>query len=205
MKKWLTVILYVSGTIIAFIYRENILSWMKGDHNLLVFLGIATLLALFPVVPYKAVIGFFGYAYGSFAGAMICWLATNLAAAILFGATKYLFQHQARAYLASIPALEKFTVAVEKRPFASIVLARLAPIIPQTAVNMYAGAAGLPFWSYIIASGIGKIPGIALYAYLGDNLFQSPASAITAISVYLVVLVIAALSLRYRSPKANNN
>lgn len=205
MKKWLTVILYVSGTIIAFIYRENILSWMKGDHNLFVFIGIATVLALFPVVPYKAVIGFFGYAYGSLAGAMICWIATNLAAAILFGATKYLFKHQARAYLASIPTLEKFTVAIEKRPFASIVLARLAPIIPQTAVNIYAGAAGLPFWSYIIASGIGKIPGIALYAYLGDNLFQSPESAITAISVYLAVLVIAALSLRYRSPKANNS
>lgn len=198
MRKWLSIILYVSGTILAFIYRYDILSWMKEDHNLLISIGIATLLALFPVVPYKAVIGFFGYAYGSFAGALICWVATTLAAAILFGLVKYLFQGQARAYLSSISTLAKFTAGVERRPFASIVLARLVPIIPQTAVNIYAGAANLPFWSYLAASGIGKIPGIALYAFLGDHLFQSPGSAIVAIIVYAAVLILVGFSLRYR-------
>lgn len=202
MKKWLSIILYVSGTILAFIYRYDILDWMKEDHNLFISLGFATLLALFPVVPYKAVIGFFGYAYGSFAGAFICWLATNLAAAILFGLVKYLFQDKARAYLASIPALDKFTAGIERRPFASIVLARLLPIIPQTAVNIYAGAVNLPFWSYLAASSVGKIPGVALYAFLGDHLFQSPESAIVAILVYAAVLILVGFSLRHRSQEA---
>lgn len=202
MKKWLSIILYVSGTILAFIYRYDILDWMKEDHNLFISLGFATLLALFPVVPYKAVIGFFGYAYGSFAGAFICWLATNLAAAILFGLVKYLFQDKARAYLASIPALDKFTAGIERRPFASIVLARLLPIIPQTAVNIYAGAVNLPFWSYLAASSVGKIPGIALYAFLGDHLFQRPESAIVAILVYATVLILVGFSLRHRSQEA---
>lgn len=58
MRKWFSIILYVSGTILAFIYRYDILSWMKEEHNLFGSIGIATLLALFPVVPYKAVIGF---------------------------------------------------------------------------------------------------------------------------------------------------
>ncbi|WP_313638825.1 VTT domain-containing protein [Paenibacillus sp. FSL K6-0276] len=204
MRKWFSIILYVSCTILAFIYRYDILSWMKEDHNLFSYIGIATLLALFPVVPYKAVIGFFGYAYGSLVGALICWLATNLAAAILFGVVKYLFQSQARAFLASKPALEKFTAGIERRPFASIVLVRLVPIIPQTAVNIYAGAAGLPFWSYIVASGIGKMPGIALYAFLGDHLLQNPGSAITAIIVYAAVIILAGLSLRPRSQEAKN-
>lgn len=202
MKKWLSIILYVSGTILAFIYRYDILDWMKEDHNLFISLGFATLLALFPVVPYKAVIGFFGYAYGSFAGAFICWLATNLAAAILFGLVKYLFQDKARAYLASIPALDKFTAGIERRPFASIVLARLLPIIPQTAVNIYAGAVNLPFWSYLAASSVGKIPGVALYAFLGDHLFQRPESAIVAILVYAAVLILVGFSLRHRSQEA---
>lgn len=202
MKKWLSIILYVSGTILAFIYRYDILDWMKEDHNLFISLGFATLLALFPVVPYKAVIGFFGYAYGSFAGAFICWLATNLAAAILFGLVKYLFHDKARAYLASIPALDKFTAGIERRPFASIVLARLLPIIPQTAVNIYAGAVNLPFWSYLAASSVGKIPGVALYAFLGDHLFQRPESAIVAILVYAAVLILVGFSLRHRSQEA---
>ncbi len=204
MRKWLVAILYVSGISIAFIYRYNILSWMKQDHNVILSIGTATLLAMFPVVPYKAIIGLYGYAYGSLSGAMICWLATNLAAAIMFGGTKYLFQNKARTYLASVPMLEKFTIAVERRPFASVVLARLAPVIPQTVVNVYAGAARLPFWSYITASGIGKIPGIALFAFLGGNVFQHPKSAVIAIIIYAAVLALAGWSLRPPSPEGKN-
>ncbi|WP_410514634.1 VTT domain-containing protein [Paenibacillus sp. BR2-3] len=201
MRKWLLAILYVSSIIAAFIYRYDILDWIRHDHNLFLLIGTATLLALFPVVPYKAVIGLFGYAYGSLAGAAICWVATTLAAAIMFGGVKYLFQGKARAYLASVPALDKFAVAVEQRPFASVILARLAPFIPQTAVNAYAGAAGLPFWSYLAASGIGKIPGIALFAFLGGNIFQRPGTAVAAILVYVGVLALAGLAFRSRSPE----
>ncbi|UQZ32590.1 TVP38/TMEM64 family protein [Paenibacillus sp. PK3_47] len=200
MRKWLTVLLYVSGIILAFIYRYDILDWLREDHNLLLSLGAATLLALFPVLPYKLIIGLFGYVYGSAAGLLLCWAATTLAAAAMYGIVKYLFRDKAHAYLTSVQALDKFTAAVQRRPFASIVLARLVPLIPQTAVNVYAGAAGLPFWSYLAASGIGKIPGIALYAYLGDQIFQNPRSAVIAFSVYTSVLLVAGLSLRPYRP-----
>ncbi|CAH1194818.1 hypothetical protein PAECIP111892_01878 [Paenibacillus auburnensis] len=199
MRKWLTAILYVSGIILAFIYRYDLLDWLREDHNPFLSLLAATALALFPVLPYKLIIGLFGYAYGSLTGALICWSATTLAAAIMYGVVKYLFQKQARTYLASVPAMEKFTSAVQRRPFASIILARLAPVVPQTAVNIYAGAAGLPFWSYLAASGLGKIPGITLYAYLGGQLFQHPRSAAIAVVLYAAVLLLAGLSLRPRA------
>ncbi|ASA23189.1 TVP38/TMEM64 family protein [Paenibacillus donghaensis] len=198
MNKWLTIILYITGIILAFIYRQDILAWMKQDHSLPASIATATVLALFPVVPYKAVIGLYGYAYGSVAGALICWTATNIAAAIMYAGVRYLFQAPARRYLASTPALSRFTSAVASRPFASIVLARLAPVIPQTAVNAYAGAAGLPFWSYLAASGLGKIPGIALFAFLGGNLLQHPGSAAAAVLLYAAVIVLALLALRKR-------
>lgn len=84
--------------------------------------------------------------------AAICWLATTIAAAVVYGIVKYIFQDRAGTYLASIPLLEKFSTAVKRRPFASIVLARLTPVIPQMAVNIYAGVSGLHFWSYLAAS-----------------------------------------------------
>ncbi|MNN85244.1 SNARE associated Golgi protein [compost metagenome] len=88
---------------------------------------------------------------------------------------------------------------MQRRPFASIILARLVPVVPQTAVNLYAGAAGLPFWSYLAASGIGKIPGITLYAFLGGQLFDHPRSAVAALALYGTVIVLAGLSLRPRA------
>ncbi|NOU78869.1 TVP38/TMEM64 family protein [Paenibacillus sp. LMG 31459] len=201
MRKWLTVILYVSCIILAFIYRYEILAWLKEDHNLLLSMLAATVLALFPVIPYKLIIGLFGYAYGSLAGALICWSATTLAAAIVYGLVKFMFQNKSMTYLNSISALDKFTGAVQRRPFASVVLARLAPVIPQMAVNIYAGAAGLPFWSYLAATGLGKIPGITLYAFLGGQMFQHPRSAAIAVILYIAVLAAAGFSMRPRSAK----
>ncbi|MFC6649768.1 TVP38/TMEM64 family protein [Paenibacillus rhizoplanae] len=198
MRKWLTVILYVSCIILAFIYRYELLAWLREDHPLYLSMLAATVLALFPVLPYKLIIGLFGYAYGSFAGALICWSATTIAAALVYGVVKSMFQSKSLAYLSSISALDRFVSAVQERPFASVVIARLAPIIPQMAVNIYAGAAGLPFWSYLGATALGKIPGIALYAFLGGQMFQHPRSAAIAIIVYIAVLAVAGLSMRRR-------
>lgn len=199
MRKGFAVLLYVSGIIFAFIYRYDILAWLKEDHNLFLSMLAATVLALFPVLPYKLIIGLFGYAYGSVTGALICWAATTMAAAAVYGLVKYMFKNKSLSYLSSLPALDKFTGAVQRRPFASVVFARLAPVIPQMAVNIYAGAAGLPFWSYLAASALGKIPGIALYAFLGGQMFQHPRSATVAVILYIAVLAAAGLSLRPRS------
>ncbi|WP_239004845.1 TVP38/TMEM64 family protein [Paenibacillus tepidiphilus] len=198
MRKWLTAAVYVSAVILAFIYRYDILAWLREDHNILLSLGAATLLALFPVVPYKLVIGLFGYSFGSLGGALISWTATTLAAALMYGGVKYIVRGKARAYLASVPALDRFTAAIERQPFAAVVLARLAPVIPQAAVNIYAGAAGLPFWSYLAASGLGKIPGIALYAFLGGELFRRPQHAVIAVLAYAAILIVAGWSIRSR-------
>ncbi|WP_379131815.1 TVP38/TMEM64 family protein [Paenibacillus sp. sgz500958] len=201
MRKWLLVALYVSGMAAAFIYRYTLLDWMRHGNNFVLSFAAATLLAMFPVVPYKAVIGLFGYVYGSLGGTLICWMATTLAAVLMFGSFKYLFQDKARRYLEQLPALAKFTYAVEKRPFISIVVARLIPVIPQAAVNAYAGAAGLPFMSFLLATALGKIPGIALFAFLGDNLLQHPGKSAAAIVLYLIVLGLAWLAVRKTSPK----
>lgn len=199
MRKGLTVFLYVSVIILAFIYRYDLLDWLREDHSPFLAFIAAALLALFPVMPYKLIIGLFGYMYGGFLAAVICWSATTVAAAAMYGIVKYLFQQRALTYLASVKALHKFTSAIQRRPFASIVLARLLPVVPQTAVNIYAGAAGLPFWSYLAASGIGKLPGIALYAFLGGRLSGHPGSVIAALALYAAVLAAAGWSLRIQA------
>ncbi|SET59412.1 TVP38/TMEM64 family protein [Paenibacillus sp. NFR01] len=202
MKKWLILFIYIGGACTVFLYRTPILGWLQEGRHLPLTAGAAALLALFPVLPYKLVIGLLGYAYGSLTAALICWAASTLASALIYGLVKSAFQQKAKAYLAAVPALGKFTAMVKKRPFLSIVLARLTPIIPQTAVNVYAGVAGLRFWSYLGASALGKIPGISLYAFLGGEMFHHPRSAVMAVAAYGAVLLAAGFALVPRAFRA---
>ncbi|OZB91923.1 TVP38/TMEM64 family protein [Paenibacillus sp. XY044] len=196
MKKWLLPLLYILLLVWAFLYRDAIMGALSGNPPFLLLVGIAALVALFPVVPYKLVIAALGYAYGTLWAAVVSWLGTMLAATILYGLVRYLFRDRGRQYLERIKALQTFTAFIETHPFVSIAAARVIPIVPQMAVNIFAGAAALPFWSYTAASGIGKVPGILLYAYLGGNLAEHPWISAAAAAVYVLLLGLIAVMYR---------
>lgn len=196
MKKWLLPLLYILLLVWAFLYRDAIMEALGERPSFLLLVGIAALVALFPVVPYKLVIAALGYAYGTLWAAVVSWIGTMLAATILYGLVRYLFRDRGRRYLERIKPLQNFTAFIETHPFVSIAAARVIPIVPQMAVNIFAGAAALPFWSYTAASGIGKVPGILLYAYLGGNLSAHPWISAAAASAYVLLLGLIAVMYR---------
>ncbi|MBB3127502.1 putative membrane protein YdjX (TVP38/TMEM64 family) [Paenibacillus rhizosphaerae] len=196
MKKWLLPLLYILLLVWAFLYRDAIMAALSERPSFLLLVGIAALVALFPVVPYKLVIAALGYAYGTLWAAVVAWIGTMLAATILYGLVRYLFRDRGRQYLERIKSLQTFTTFIETHPFVSIAAARVIPIVPQMAVNIFAGAAALPFWSYTAASGIGKVPGILLYAYLGGNLSAHPWISAAAAAAYVLLLGLIAVMYR---------
>ncbi|MFB5759474.1 TVP38/TMEM64 family protein [Paenibacillus medicaginis] len=183
MKKWIIIAAYVSLFGFAFMYRYDLLEWTRQHDSLPVLLGLAFGFALIPFVPYKLVITTAAYLIGAWQAAAICWAGTTLAAAAVYWAAS-LFREQGRAYLERVPALHSFTVAMERRPFAAVLAARLLPVIPQAAVNVYAGVAGFPFPTFMLATGIGKLPGIFIYAYAGSLLTDRPLAGVLLFTVY---------------------
>jgi len=194
MKRWIIPILYAAVLALAFSYRHDITEWLESDPPLFLMILLAALLALFPIAPYKVVIAILGYAYGTVWAAAISWFGTTIAAVILYAAVRSLYQESGRRLLGKYTAIHRFTTAVERRPFQSILLARLLPVIPQMAVNLYAGVASIPFWTYTAASAIGKIPAILLYAWLGSGLADHPVlfAAVAAGLMLLTALFMAA-------------
>ncbi|WP_054956606.1 TVP38/TMEM64 family protein [Paenibacillus dakarensis] len=173
MKKWITPIIYSIMLALAFIYRNDIFTWLKTNDSYPLLLLLAALLALFPIFPYKAIIAVLGYTYGAFWGSVTAWLATNAAAVIVYLAAS-LYRDSGRAFLAKFRQLDSFTAVVESHPFKAIVIARLLPIVPQMAVNVYAGITRVPFWTYFLATGLGKMPAILFYAALGQGFTNHP-------------------------------
>jgi uncharacterized membrane protein YdjX (TVP38/TMEM64 family) len=184
MKKWIAIAAYVSLFGFAFMYRYDLLEWTRQHGSFPVLLGLAFGFALIPFVPYKLVITTAAYLTGAWQAAAICWAGTTLAAAAVYWAASSLFRERGKAYLERIPALYSFTLAMERRPFAAVLAARLMPVIPQAAVNIYAGVAGFPFRAFMLATGIGKLPGIFIYAYAGSLLADRPLAGVLLFTAY---------------------
>ena len=177
MKKWLVAALYILSLTLSFIYRNEILGWLDSGSSPLAVIGVSTLLALFPVVPYKLVIAVLGYAFGTLGGAAAAWIGTTAAALVLYAISFTALREQADRLLKRHAVIRTFSAAVERHPFQAVLLARLLPVVPQTAVNLYAGAAGLPFGLYFAATALGKVPALLLYAWLGQGFADHPVRA----------------------------
>lgn len=197
MKKWYTLSMYLVLIIIVYVCKEDILHWMQyGDAPLLLIFAAALAFVIVPVIPYKIVIGMLGFMYGPLMGALISWTAASLASVIVFLLARYLFQKQGRAYLSKYEKLEKLQAAIEKNPFLTILLARLIPIIPQAVVNVIPAITSIPVVTFTIASALGKIPAMLLFAFIGSNLFAGTSKLVLSVVVY--VLFLASVYVVYR-------
>lgn len=188
MKKWLLAALYAAVLILALTYRSDIVNYMQVHGSFPVLVCLSTLIALFPVIPYKLVIAALGFSFGTFWAAAVSWLGTMIAGSIIYALARTVLREQARAYLDKFAMLQSFTAWVESHPFMSVAAGRLIPIIPQMAVNVFAGVASIPFWTYTAASGLGKLPGILVYAFLGGQATKHPLASVLVFAGYALLL-----------------
>ncbi|REK74338.1 TVP38/TMEM64 family protein [Paenibacillus paeoniae] len=189
-KKLLMALSYISVAIVIYLYGEAILSWFKQSENLLLVALMATVMALFPIIPYPVIGGVIGAALGPTLGAAITWTGSAAASILMFLFVRYGFQEWGERALHRYKSIDKVTTLFERNAFLAILFARLLPFIPSIIINVYAALSRVSFLSYAIASSIGKIPAMLLFAMVGDNLMSDPRSSLTTVAVYGVFLII---------------
>ncbi|MEF3306358.1 TVP38/TMEM64 family protein [Paenibacillus sp. GYB003] len=197
MKIWQIGLVYTVAIVIVFLYRDELADWMQRYHPPLpVAFGVALCFVLFPVLPYKLIIGMLGYMYGPPLGFFVSWSAATLASVILYALVRSSFRERGRAYMAKFERIDKLARFMERRPFAAIFVARLIPVLPQSLVNVYPAFLSIRLSTYATASALGKIPNILLFAYLGNELFANVRNALIVASVYGVLLAATAVGYR---------
>ncbi|WP_051331010.1 VTT domain-containing protein [Aneurinibacillus terranovensis] len=190
VKKGWTVVLYTVIIILVYFYRHELLTWMKGSAltNIPLMMVIATFFALFPIVPYGMIIAIMGWKFGVWNGALISWAGALTAALLMFLFVRYIFADRGRQYLAKFTLTDNVTTMIEKKPFLAILIARLIPVIPQAAVNVYISISRIRFISYAAASAAGKIPGMIVFAFIGAQATAHVQSVFVILAVYAVFL-----------------
>ena len=117
-------------------------------------------------VPQFALIAAAVAAFGPERGAIYSWVGTMASALIGYGLGRAAGA-RILGWLA-IPAVDRFTALTRRHGILASLAVRLAPFAPFVVVNVAAGTAGVAPLDFIVGSGIGIVPKIALTAFAGD-------------------------------------
>ncbi|WP_100404219.1 TVP38/TMEM64 family protein [Bacillus solitudinis] len=192
MKKVTVILTYSFIGFLIYLYGESLLNWIRsgGTDYLLLTTFLAIIFALFPIIPYPIIGGILGAAYGPILGSSVTWIGSSLASIIMFAIVRYGYQDLGQAILHRYSALSKITILFEKNAFMTIFITRLIPVIPSVVVNLYSALSKVAFSSYTVASALGKVPSMVLFAVVGNSIVSNPSELLMIALYYSCFLII---------------
>jgi uncharacterized membrane protein YdjX (TVP38/TMEM64 family) len=109
--------------------------------------------------------------FGPLWGGLLSWGSTLLASSLCFFLSKLLGKPFAMKIVGnSLHGAERF---FEQYGLQAVFVVRIMPFMPFDAISYGAGLVGVPFWKFLTATGIGIIPGIIIYSYIGTIVVAS--------------------------------
>lgn len=189
----IAVLLFYAGVFwLIYQYGGSLYNWLQINSRdyFLLTAGAAVLFSLFPIIPYPIIGGIIGAAYGAVLGSLLVWFGSAMASIIMFLLVRYGFQDVGRRIINKYAALERITVLFEKNAFFTLFVTRLIPVIPSIIVNCYAALSRIRLLPYAVASSLGKIPSMILFATIGTLVTTNPSQLLYAALVYGVFLIV---------------
>jgi uncharacterized membrane protein YdjX (TVP38/TMEM64 family) len=108
-----------------------------------------------------------GFAFGLWKGFLAVSAGATLGASLAFLVARFIARDKIEAIAKRNETFRKIDNAIGKEGAKLIFLLRLSPVIPFNLSNYFYGLTGVRFWSYVVASWIGMMPGTFLYVYIG--------------------------------------
>jgi uncharacterized membrane protein YdjX (TVP38/TMEM64 family) len=108
-----------------------------------------------------------GAIYGPVWGTILISLASTTGAACAFLLGRYLARDQVQAWIQGKPRFAALDAAIARKGGWIVFLLRLSPAFPFNLLNYALGLTGVRFWTYLLASWVGMIPGTIAYVLVG--------------------------------------
>jgi len=108
-----------------------------------------------------------GFAFGLWKGFLAVSAGATVGAALAFLVARFIAREKIETIAHRNEKFRKIDDAIGREGAKLILLLRLSPVIPFNLSNYFYGLTGVRFWSYVLASWIGMMPGTFLYVYIG--------------------------------------
>src|SRR6266849_5712987 len=108
-----------------------------------------------------------GFVFGLWKGFLAVSVGATLGASLAFLVARFIARDKVEAIARRNEKFREIDNAIGKQGARLIFLLRLSPVIPFNLSNYFYGLTTVKFWSYVLASWIGMMPGTFLYVYIG--------------------------------------
>lgn len=167
-------LLALAGTAYFLPIRPYLQSLLEGIRGMgawgPVLLAAAYVIATVCFVPGSLMTLGAGFLFGVVTGAVTVSLASLVGASAAFWLGRTIARGWVERRFAGERRFEALDRAIEREGFKIVLLVRLSPVIPYTAINYVLGLTKISYRDFLLASWIGMLPGTILYAYLGSTL-----------------------------------
>jgi MYXO-CTERM domain-containing protein len=135
-----------------------------GPVGLAAFVLTYATLTLLPL-PKNALSAAAGFVFGIGLGVALVWMAAVVGAVVAFWMGRWLGRDVVVRLIGR--RLDRLDALVLRHGAVTVLVARLIPVVPFTAVNYGSGVTAIGFRSYLAGTAIGIVPGTVAYVAVG--------------------------------------
>lgn len=138
--------------------------------------------------------------FGWWKGAILSWASSMAGAALCFYLARF-YGRELVEKLVSRLLLDSVDEFFKRYGKYAVLVCRLLPFVSFTAVSYASGLTSMGFWGFFLATGIGQLPATLVYSYVGDMLFGTVKTFVTAILILMALFVLGLWLKRYFQEK----
>jgi uncharacterized membrane protein YdjX (TVP38/TMEM64 family) len=151
-------------------YIEWALEWIQslGPWGLVLFVAFYVIVCLL-FLPGSALTLAGGFMFGTAKGIAAASLGATLGAATAFLVSRAIGRQWLERHLMTHPRIFAVDRAISSQGFKIVFLTRLCSLFPHDLMSYVFGLSEVPLGKFVLATWLGRLPGIVVWSYLGSN------------------------------------
>jgi uncharacterized membrane protein YdjX (TVP38/TMEM64 family) len=140
-----------------------------------------------------------GLVFGPVWGTLYVWIAATLSAALAFLVARHLARGTVERWIVQSPRLARIDDAVGRHGWRIVMVSRLVPLFPFNLQNYAYGLTRIPFWTYLVVSGVCILPATIAFTVAAGALSSgtSPARTVWTLAASGVLIVLLSFTPRW--------